>query len=984
MAASYWQPVTPVEGDLTYRGLKLKNGMIVLLVHYPTKDGEEKAPSAAALSLARGNLSDPWEFPGMAHFCEHMLFLGNDKYPIEGEYRKYLQEHGGGSNASTGPEMTLYKFRIADDYFEGGLDRFLNFFKTPLFTESATHREVLAVDSEYKRNTLSDRIRSLNLVKHLCNPEHVFCRFASGNEKSLSQIPSDNNLDLRTNLLRFYDDYYSADIMNLVVVSSRSLDDLEQMVTKEDSFSSVPSKGLTKPISLKGVPFEKQHLGRFVEYVPLQDSMILDVFVPVPQTAITSDPALRCSRLLTHILGHECEGSLSDVLRSQGLVSEVVVLSNMKESFGHLKASFVLTDKGFDQINFIVSCLCHYAALIDGEIETGCPRMHSEKKKARQLLFDYQSKKQPLPLATSLASNLRYAAKPEEAINHPYAMPPEFDDFQKKATRACLHLFKPESMLILLGNPELKKSGRATETEPWWDVKYTARDLTDEEKTKMSKTPDVPMRLPEENHWLPSNTDILPLGAGETNPEEIVISDNTRIWWKENCKFSTPKCKVKVLLHSPSLSSTAAGCATGEVTAALFVHAMSSKYYYSEEVSHNEIHFEKSHSRLSVSVTGFADVAVRLSKSLTSDLLKVPFDENSFNLVKEKLCRDYTNTNLKNASIQAARAMKELLVPSPGHNDIHEALKQLSFSQFNSLLDTIRSTSSAELISFGNLPREMAAELGKHISELICNKVEFCRPVLQKVVRLPQEGSGLREYLCLHYSPNPTNKESAVAVRYQFGQFSFKLAARVIILRSLLAPRFFTTLRTQEQLGYGVSSAYHNLKEVLYLQLNVRSSTDPVKVHERIDVFLKNFHKDLIAMSESVIEDCVASTKSTYAAPNSNLFDEFSELATEISRQSYCWDRRRLMLDELSCVSHSDIVSLFETFIRPSSWSDPKCRSVVSVYSLTDAHADAFKSRDTSVRAVDDDASAQVCKIDAEDIACWRDGMGFFDRSVQV
>ena len=33
-------------------------------------------------------MSDPDELPGLAHFCEHMLFLGTKKYPEENEYSK--------------------------------------------------------------------------------------------------------------------------------------------------------------------------------------------------------------------------------------------------------------------------------------------------------------------------------------------------------------------------------------------------------------------------------------------------------------------------------------------------------------------------------------------------------------------------------------------------------------------------------------------------------------------------------------------------------------------------------------------------------------------------------------------------------------------------------------------------------------------------------------------------------------------------------
>lgn len=54
-----------------YRGLVLDNGLKVILISDPQTD-----KSAAALSVQVGYLNDPENIPGLAHFLEHMLFLG--------------------------------------------------------------------------------------------------------------------------------------------------------------------------------------------------------------------------------------------------------------------------------------------------------------------------------------------------------------------------------------------------------------------------------------------------------------------------------------------------------------------------------------------------------------------------------------------------------------------------------------------------------------------------------------------------------------------------------------------------------------------------------------------------------------------------------------------------------------------------------------------------------------------------------------------
>ena len=57
-----------------YRGLELSNEMLVVLISHPNID-----KAAAALDVSIGSLADPLEVPGIAHFLEHMLFMGSEK-----------------------------------------------------------------------------------------------------------------------------------------------------------------------------------------------------------------------------------------------------------------------------------------------------------------------------------------------------------------------------------------------------------------------------------------------------------------------------------------------------------------------------------------------------------------------------------------------------------------------------------------------------------------------------------------------------------------------------------------------------------------------------------------------------------------------------------------------------------------------------------------------------------------------------------------
>lgn len=163
-------------------------------------------------------MSDPPELPGLAHFCEHMLFLGTEKYPAENEYGKFLSEHGGASNAATYPDHTNYYFDVTPENLSGALDRFSQFFLNPLFTESATERELNAVHLEHEKNIANDTWRMDQMDKSLANPNHAYSKFGTGNKETLDTIPKKNGINVRDELLKFHKEWYSANIMSLSIL----------------------------------------------------------------------------------------------------------------------------------------------------------------------------------------------------------------------------------------------------------------------------------------------------------------------------------------------------------------------------------------------------------------------------------------------------------------------------------------------------------------------------------------------------------------------------------------------------------------------------------------------------------------------------------------------------------------------------------------------------------------------------------------------
>ncbi|VDL58985.1 unnamed protein product, partial [Hymenolepis diminuta] len=140
-----------------YRYLQLPNGIRVMLISN-VKPGETVEPidddkndedieSAAALAVQVGSFSDPKEAQGLAHFLEHMVFMGSEKYPRENDFDDYVCHRDGSVNAFTEGDNTTFYFDVQRNYFKKALDRFANFFISPLLRKDCVDCELEAVDS---------------------------------------------------------------------------------------------------------------------------------------------------------------------------------------------------------------------------------------------------------------------------------------------------------------------------------------------------------------------------------------------------------------------------------------------------------------------------------------------------------------------------------------------------------------------------------------------------------------------------------------------------------------------------------------------------------------------------------------------------------------------------------------------------------------------------------------------------------------------
>lgn len=217
-----------------YRTFGLKNGLDVLIISDPLT-----TTSGASLSVRVGANSDPSTLAGLAHFCEHMLFLGSKKYPNGDDYFKTVTENNGHFNAYTDRELTNYFFDIHYFAFDKALDIFSRFFIDPIFNEEKMKKEVNSVNSEFEKNLIIDTRKRSQVFTYLTDKENPFHRFTTGNLETLINNSKRLKMNLRDELINFHKKFYVADQMKLVIYTNEEVEDMEDIVI--DKFSEIKS-----------------------------------------------------------------------------------------------------------------------------------------------------------------------------------------------------------------------------------------------------------------------------------------------------------------------------------------------------------------------------------------------------------------------------------------------------------------------------------------------------------------------------------------------------------------------------------------------------------------------------------------------------------------------------------------------------------------------------------------------------------------------
>lgn len=819
--------ISPEFAGFTTKRIVLENGLKAYIVSDP-----QLQKSGAALVVNVGSWDEPKDHPGLAHFTEHMLFMGTKKYPQESEYDRYLTEHGGSSNAYTADDITAYLFIVDHDHFNGALDRFSQFFKEPLFDASGVSRELKAIDQEYSKNASDDDFKEYFLLKSLGSPEHPFSRFGMGNIESLKNSSRDD-------LIAWYNTHYSSDLMTLLVYSPLPVDKIAAIV--EENFGDIPQKEHhLETVPLKALPDDLQ--GKMITIRPTKELQNLTLYWELPEKFIEmhdTQPQL----LVTAVLGEEGPGSLLALLKAEHLAEGIKAgTTTLGSSSMLLSIAIDLTNEGAKNPNLVLERVFQQIALLK---EKGVPEhVFNDIQQLEKIKYQLQSHRDlftDLTILSYIITSEPLETFPEKSYVIQKYSPQDIEDLIQRLT--------PQSAIYTRTIPEFEHDN--LKKEKWLGAEYTIDPMPKELLDQWAHASlNTALDFPRKNLFIPTKLTVLDVPNAEfPSPIAVIDNDFGKVYYAADPFYKVPKVSMEFVLHTPKISLKNP---RSIVLADLYVKAATEilkEISYPASQAGLSFQIFRSDDTIRLSLDGFSEKAIPFLLTVSEALQRFPISEARFEQIQKEVERGYQNNSKEPPFKQAIEIFKTTVYKDyPTDTQKLAISKKITLKHFKLFTKHLFNKLYVEGMVFGNVSEKDTKEMTESI---IATLAKDPYPVSEQTN--PEVISLADQEVPLLIERKISVEGNAALLAIDNGKLTPRSRAVQQIINRAMNEPFFAELRTKQQTGYVVFNSAEEFEKNLFTVFAVQSTTHSARdLLARYELFLENY---LLSLSQGELSE---------------------------------------------------------------------------------------------------------------------------------
>ncbi|KAI8109469.1 hypothetical protein M9434_000751 [Picochlorum sp. BPE23] len=881
--------------------------------------------AAAALSVGVGHFCDPDELPGLSHYLEHMLFMGSEKFPDEHEYDAYLNQHNGSSNAFTEEESTTFHFECAPDAFWGALDRFAQFFIAPLFKQDAMEREVLAIDSEFSGVLQSDSCRLSQSRASMVAPGHPASKFGWGNKESLFDQPAAKGVNVRDRIIEYYKRFYSAERMNLVILSGEEISVMESWV--EEHFAGIPCSDMTSRTRFDHMPLIRNDLQLSV--IPSsrdENKVTVSFYLP---SWLEKQYGKKAEDYISHLVGHEGKGSLLACLKHSEWATDLCAgVSEQNSSYWLFEITVTLTDSGLDAEPGcglrVVRAVFRYLDMLQSMEPQKW--VWDEMKAIARLKWAYLEEEDPSDYVSQISSDMHHVP-----LHHILEWSFLHDEFDPALIQQILGYMVPERAAIELQTKSYgKQVARMTSmrsvsnvqeiSEKWFQFDFSVCQL-DPAVVRHDRTQSEQMyHLPKQNPYIATDTSVVSkehVSGHRGIPTRVSTSSspdvfNATLFHLMDTEFRVPKISSFYKFHYTISDISPRHAALTHLTVKLLEDVLCEETYLADMAGMHYSIYMDGHGSIDFRIEGFSEKIDQLTHLVFSTLARLEFKDDDFARVKETVHRHYSNALIKPTKHATFLRLQTLKHQQVDPRDVMIEIQSIEGDQVRQFSKTLVEKGHLASLIIGNCTKEAA----QNLCQIASNSLGFTHSTSHMIPHVMKlQGNIIRKEVAV----NPQEENSSIEYYIQVGHaISAKERSLLDLVDQILYAPCYNILRTQKQLGYIVSSGTRLTHGVQGLCIVIQSRNHAaVHLEHEIDTFLIEFLDTLTSMSDTEFENNKKALIEHKQQKDRNLSDQGERLWDALINRSGEFDHRQADIHALHTITHANVVDFYTNYIAP-------------------------------------------------------------------
>ena len=880
--------------------------------------------AAAALCVGVGHFCDPDDLPGLAHYLEHMLFMGSEKFPDEDDYDAYLNQHNGTSNAFTEEESTTYHFECAPDAFFGALDRFAQFFIAPLFKQDAMEREVLAIDSEFSGVLQSDSCRLTQSRAAMVTSGHPASKFGWGNKQSLFDEPAAKGVNVRDRIVEYYKEFYSAERMNLVILSGEEISVMESWV--EEHFAGIPCSDMASRTRFDHMPLTMNDL-RLSVIPSSRDENKVTVSFYLPSW-LEKQYGKKAEDYISHLVGHEGKGSLLACLKHSEWATDLCAgVSEQNSSFWLFEITVTLTDSGLEAEPGCGLCAVRAVFRYLDMLKSMGPQqwVWDEMKAIARLKWDYLEEEDPSDYVSQISSDMHHIP-----LHHILEWSFLHKEFDPALIQQILGYMVPERASIELQTKSYSrevarmKSMRSISdvreiSEKWFHFDFSVGQLDPTAICHDTTQDEQVYHLPKKNPYIATDTSVVSkeqMSAHKRTPTRLPSSpdmSNATLFHLMDTEFKVPKIVSFYKFHYTILDVSSRHAALTHLTIKMLEDVLCEETYLADMAGMHYSIYMDGHGSIDFRIEGFSEKIDQLTGLIFSTLAQLEFKDDDFARVKETVHRHYSNALIKPTKHATFLRLQTLKHQQVDPRDVMIEIQSIDGNQVRQFSKTLVEKGHLAGLIIGNCSEETAQQLCQIASNSLgfTHSTEHMIPYVMKI-----QGNIIRKEVAV----NPQEENSSIEYYIQMGHaLSAKERSLLDLVDQILYAPCYNILRTQKQLGYIVSSGTRLTHGVQGLCIVIQSRNHAaVQLEQDIDTFLLGFLDTLTSMSETEFANNKKALIEHKQQKDRNLSDQGERLWDALINRSGEFDHRHADIHALHTITHADVVEYYRNCIAPT------------------------------------------------------------------